>query len=314
MSTTRTNDNAQTQAVDKQQLTTQYARNFVNSKYGNRTELIYLFHDETPGCERVDCKVGRTSLRASIVSRFEKGYTYKNGYTFFAQVNKKTGEPINRKRYDPIPDKEYRILKRDLAKRLDANKSITTGGKTVNSVEEALRYFVSPPHKEYKTLYLSTSRFGDAQYIRYPILAGWWAFPYEKVDGVIHDQAYWEKEVESVLQPFRIAHRFTEVECVVRKRDGTKEVVMARVQNTDSDTTENGLFTIKDYDTYYNMYMETCERLGGIWIPFTPSFSRGQTSTKVRTDENCKSDFAAEITKCHWEGIMEQLRKDGIDV
>lgn len=310
MSTTRTNDKALTKRqqaiVKRRQWSTDITKQFENCKYANRTEWIYFMHDYEDGCERVECKVGRTSLRAALVCRSAQGCTYKNKYSFL--------DGTVRKRYAPISDDELKLLEADIQARIDSEGGfVIKNNKKQKKFEEkkqALDYFVNPPHGEFRVRYLASSRFGDKEYAKYPIIHGWYAFPYEVVNGVLHDQGYWEDKVNEVLKSFRLKHRILEVPRRYFDEDGTSHRFMSKVQNV-GDNAENALFTVEHFNQYRDLYTKTCRELGGIFVPFTHDFfPRHQINDDLRNNEFLDSELCTEQTKCFWEAIKKQIERD----
>lgn len=330
MSTTRTNDNALTkkqqkalrkqlkkledeQQIAKAQLATLMTKAFLASPLSNRTELMYCFVGNT-GSDYPIVKIGRTTLLIALFNRSGMGCTYKKGYSYQNKRKCKEG--------DPLPDEELKLLIEDLQAKLKKGNGefLVDDDKIITCVEDGIAHFVCCKRDEaWPYLYLATGRFGSQEYIKYPVLYGWYAFPHEVVDGVLHNASYWEGKVQEVLKPFRIEHNLKETEEVIPDFDDPRplrrsaERRMVLLQNT-SDDTENATFTSDDFWEYLEMYRTRCLELGGIWIRFTDSFYRQQIQNNLNTKPYYTHDFVNEITKCHWEGIKRRMVKDGIDV
>lgn len=60
--------------------------------------------------------------------------------------------------------------------------------------------------KECDTRYIASPRFGDSEYITYPVVHGWCAFP---ADGKTKN--YWETQVNDTLSPWLLAHQVPKV-------------------------------------------------------------------------------------------------------
>lgn len=332
MSTTRTNDKAQLKAaleaklnafeakkkaieesldVYKSILATIYTKSFLQSKYSLYTEIMYLLHTPDNEGKDVDVKIGKTTFRAAIVRRTGSVRTYKKEYTFYTQGRAKDDplRGITRKRLAPMPDNEYYELSKELEKKNKRVKSDKNKHKLEDYVEET--------HAEWKTLFLASGRLGDQEYDCFPILEGWFAFPfkYDEKTNTYLDAIYWEKEVQKVLAPWRNAHRVKKTKS--RGIDLTSDPdlmkpsgpVMVSIQNT-SDDSERCILTADDYLEYVKLYMKTCLELGGIPINFTKDYKRHQIADDLNNTPDYYDDFAAEQTICHWEGIKKQIEKE----
>lgn len=311
MSTTRITDRAHIKPlIAKCDQTTQMVKEFLQSPLKDHTEIMYLAHSAVKKGENVDVKIGKTTLRAALTRRTGCERTYKKEYKFYIRGRDKN-DPLRgaeRKVFDRLPDEELEQLIIDFERR---NKS----SKTKYCIED----YVEEPHEEWDTLYLATHRFGDQEYECFPVIEGGFAFPY-KYDEKTHKYiraSHWEKLVQKVLEPFRNDWRLTTTESEVVKLTSSPDVLLSETAETrtvgiqnSSDDSERCTLSYEKYQIYINLFKMTCLELGGIPFDFTKDYAfRHQIADPLKNDPSWYDDFAAEQTKCFWEGIKAHMDK-----